>query len=62
MKVSFGISTLFFFNQSQDDIDNRKPYWEIVAIDRIRFNKRIIETEELLHPILIKKIENILKK
>ena len=62
MKVSFGISTLFFFTQTQDDIDHRKPYWEMVARDRIRFRKRISETEKILYPILLEKMRKYKKK
>lgn len=30
----------------------RKKYWEFFAIDRIHFQRRIIETQEVINPIL----------
>lgn len=50
-KVRFSREVEVF--QFEDDcVDYRKPYWEIYAVDRFRFNERIKTVEKILNPIL----------
>ena len=37
---------------------NRARYWENVALDRIRFQRKITQFEEIIGPVLEEKIQN----
>lgn len=37
----------------------RKGTWEVDALDRLRFQKRIEEVDEILTPVLLAKIEEV---
>ena len=41
--------------------EHRKSYWMTVAVDRMRFQRRIRNMEHLLNPILIRMYKNYKK-
>lgn len=45
------------------DLDHERgcKYWETIAMDRFRFERRIKEMEKILLPVLKKKIDEINK-
>lgn len=47
------------FNEKVDvypiPYEQRKPYWELFILDRMRFQKRIQDAELILNPILDQK-------
>lgn len=57
-KISFDRPTIFYFRQSQDEIEYRKPFWEIIARDRERFRHRINSVEVNLEKYLIKHLNS----
>ena len=43
-----------YLHDSDEVVRYRKMYWELMVIDRMRFNRRINHLSEILNPILEK--------
>lgn len=56
-KVRFGNVTVHTYLATQEEIACRNIYWELFALDRIRFQNRIEEMEVILSPLLLKQFE-----
>jgi len=50
-RVKFDNVNIIFYVKQEDET-YRKRFWEIIALDRIRFKNRINQYESILSPIL----------
>lgn len=57
--VQFAPSKYFILEDDDNIKEYRKPYWEVIARDRIRFKERIKCHKQTLDPILKKDHRNI---
>nr|AWF94067.1 DP71L [African swine fever virus]AWF94068.1 DP71L [African swine fever virus] len=54
VKVHFATDDILVDVREADDIDRKSP-WEQAAVDRLRFQRRITDTEEILSAVLLRK-------
>jgi len=47
-RVTFGINTHFFYQEEEVDKICRQRFWEILALDRVRFQERVLKMERLI--------------
>uniref|UniRef100_T1KDC9 Uncharacterized protein n=1 Tax=Tetranychus urticae TaxID=32264 RepID=T1KDC9_TETUR len=52
VNFEFMLYTIYYFEDSPEDIESRSKYWEFEASYRDRFNQRILRTGTTLAPIL----------